>query len=619
MFRKSCYLVLGCLLLVVSGSTVFAETKEEAQPLEPLEVNAARNKLELEDLPTSASVITRKEIEEKNYINVEDMLRGELGLDVVQNGTLGSTSTVFIRGGGSSSTLVLVDGIQVNSNTLGSFNFAHIQPDNIERVEILRGAQSTIWGADAVGGVINIVTRRGKGKPKHYMSFEGGSFSTFKETLGSSGEVGNLDYSVSVTRLDSAGISSADKDNGNTEKDRYQNTSFSTRIGRSIMEDRGRGEVIVHYIDSHIEFDSFGLGGPVDGPPLTKTESIYISTPVQFRLLPWWELQLNPNFAYDASKTRQTGSDSNIFSRTYTIDIKNDLTLGDYFSLILGTEYQDREGINATSRPRLSADQGNVSFYMQGVVDYDDALVLTSGFRYDANDSFQDVWTYKFEGAYRFKQTGTRVRAAYSKGFRAPTINELFFPGFGNPNLLPEESRGWEVGLDQNLWKNRIRLSVVYFDTIYDNLIAFRFIPLTGFIPVNVNKATSRGVETGIYFDWAECFSTSLKYTWNDVFDEATQFQLRRRAKHKFQADMIFRWKERFKALMGWTFRGDTLDGTAILQDYWVLRSNLEYAYNKNLKLTLRGENLTDEDYQEIAGFGTAGIAVYAGFTYEFN
>ena len=181
-FIKAIFMMTCILLLPMLA---FAEDNEEE--LKAIEITATRTSIEEENPASALTIITQEEIRQKQHMQVKDILREQLGVNVVSPGRIGAPSSVFMRGANSASTLVLIDGVQVKSNTLGAFDFQHLQMDNIERIEILRGPQSTLWGADAVGGVINIVTKRGKGKPTHSLAFEGGSFATFKETLSSSG------------------------------------------------------------------------------------------------------------------------------------------------------------------------------------------------------------------------------------------------------------------------------------------------------------------------------------------------------------------------------------------------------------------------------------------------
>ena len=600
-------LVLTCLFVTPSTSK-----SEEVHELQKIEVSVARNKLAQEILPGSSAVIDSAQIEQQKYLNVEDMLRGELGLDVVQNGPTGATATVFMRGAGSSSTLVLIDGVQINSNTTGAFNFANILLDNVDRIEILRGPQSTLWGADAVGGVINIVTKKGKGKPTHRFTFEGGSFSTFKETLTSSGGFEDLDYALSASRIDTEGFSSANEKRGNTEDDGYENTSLSLRAGLYFLED-GRVDVIARYINSRNEFDNFS-GGPVDGPPFSLTESLYLAAPVSYSFTPWWEVKLTPSYAKEDLKSRQqTFPDSDIISTTYTLDLQNTFTIGEYFKLIAGGEYQNRKGENKGSFEKVLE---NKSGFMQAVMNYEDQLVLTAGFRYDGNNSFDNALTHKFEAAYRFKSTGTRIRAAKATGFRAPTINDLFFPGFSNPDLAPEESESWEAGFDQTFFDGAVTLSSVYFNQDFENLIQFSF---ATFRPENIAKANSKGVETSLHVELPHNFVVNINHTWTDAFDLDTNIRLRRRAKHKVQANISHTWNKKLETLIGVTHKSGIVDGSAgNTMPFVTVRSVVNYKVCKSLNLFVRGENIFDEEYEEIVGYGTAGVSGYGGFNLTF-
>ncbi|VAX30522.1 Outer membrane vitamin B12 receptor BtuB [hydrothermal vent metagenome] len=602
-----------CLSLVFLEITPL-HAADDSVDLKPVSVTRTR----MSDTPSPVTVITEKDFKEKQYTKVQDLLRAELGIEVVQSGPLGTATSVFMRGAGSSSTLVLVDGIQVNSNTLGSFNFADISVDNIERIEILRGSQSTLWGSDAVGGVINIITKRGKGKPTHSISFEGGSFGTFKESINSSGDLGFMDYSVSVSRTDSAGFSAANKNRGNTENDGYENTTVSTRLGRNFLDD-GRVDFIGRFTKAINEFDSFGF---VDGKPFSKSDAYYLALPIQKTMMDRWDLKINPTLAYEFLRTLDPGGftkKSHILNRTHGVDVQNIVEINKYFSTTFGYEYESRNGVNEESNLRDTII--NNGFYVETQCQCGENLLLTAGFRHDINSVFEDPTTYKFSGAYRIHKTGTRIRGAYATGFRAPTLNELFFPNFGTATLKPEESKSWEVGLDQNLMDDKVIITVTYFETDFENLI--ETVDLGGFVfrAQNVAKATIKGVETSINIDLPQNFRVSTNYTWLKARDDDGE-PLQRRAEHNFSVNLNHTWREKLNTLVGVRVRSDTRSnstGTRITSAFTTVRAALSYQVNKNLKLTARGENLFDENYEENFGFGTAGVSGYGGFTWTFN
>ncbi|MBI4390203.1 MAG: TonB-dependent receptor, partial [Nitrospinae bacterium] len=406
--RNKFTIVLSLMIASVFASQPPASGDEKkAEELAPLKVQATRGGGE-DSIPASITVFSREEIRKKQYQRVEDILREGLGLDVVRTGPVGSNGTVFMRGAGSSSTLVMIDGIQANLNSTGAFNFANLTTDNIERIEVLRGPQSTLWGADAVGGVINIVTRKGKGDPAHGFAVEGGSYGTFKETATSSGEIKAFDYSLSASRTDTDGFSSANVNGGNTERDGYESTSVSARTGVNFLED-GRAEFIGHFIKSRNEFDTFSFttGLPADGLNFSRNESFYIALPLRKSAARWWDVKFTPSVSYDQLRSDDPSfGNSVIFNRAYTMDLQNNVELNKFLSVIFGAEYQ-KLNADLPDQP-LSKDIETQGYFLQNVFNYEDRLVVTGGFRHDVNSAFEDKTTYKVEAGYRFKETGTR-------------------------------------------------------------------------------------------------------------------------------------------------------------------------------------------------------------------
>ena len=612
-FYSSSISILTAILLFFHPAMLFGD--ETSVDLDPIEVKASRSTLSAKNLPSSVTVITQEQIKRSQYLQVEDILRQTLGADVVQNGPMGSVATVFLRGAGSSSTLVMIDGIQVNANTTGAFNFSNITLDNIERIEILRGAQSTLWGADAVGGVINIITKKGRGAPSHFASFEGGSFSTFKETLGSSGALGDADYSFTASRIDSGGFSAANKKNGNTEKDGYEATNLSGRLGYNFLDD-GRIEFIGRYTKSRLDFDKFdfSVSPPlVDGSDKSANEQFYIAVPIQKSLAEWWDVKLNLNTSYDKLESiSSTFPPSHIFNRTYTADLQNNLKLGEFFSTVVGMEFQSLNGNNVEQGLSRNIDQQG--YFMQTQFNYRNRFILTGGFRENLNSVFKDKLTYKFEGAYRFIESGTRIRAVGATGFRAPTINDLFFPNFSNPNLQPEESKNWEVGIDQTLFGGRLVLGITWFDSHFNNLIQF---DTQTFRPENVGKARANGLESFVNFQLTDNLDLSLNHTWDQAVNGEGS-PLRRRAKHKLNASLHHNWRNKLDSLVSVSYKSRIRDGALSAAGFTLFRAVLSYRLLDNLKITARGENLFDDAHEEIPGFGTAGVSGYAGLTYNF-
>jgi vitamin B12 transporter len=606
-------IMMTCTLLL--PLTVHAEGNEES--LKAIEITATRTSVEDENPASALTVITQEEIKKKQHMQVKDILREQTGINVVNVGPMGGTTTVFMRGAGSQSTLVLIDGAQVNSNTTGSFDFSDMQMDNIERIEILRGPQSTLWGADAVGGVINIVTKRGQGEPRHFLSFEAGSYSTVKATLGSSGAVGKFDYTASVSRTDSDGFSAFNEDRGATENDGYENTTFSSRLGHHFLKD-GRIELIGRYTKAKNAFDGFNFAppGPVDAPNhLARRENFFIALPIEKSITPQWDARLSTNFSYDELDTKDpTFGDSVILSRTSSLDFQNNVSFGKYISAILGFEYQMTDGNNRTSN--FSLENRSQGYYLQGNLNWQEQAFLTVGIRQDINSQFEDPFTYKVEGAYRINSWGTKLRGSVATGFRVPSVNEVLFPFFGNPNIQPEKSKNWEVGFEQKLFNNQVTLGSNFFHLDFEDLIVFDFVT---FIAQNIGSATSKGIETFFNFQIQKNLELITNYTWNQATDNSDGSLLPRRPRHILSATLAHTWKNKLDSLVTVNHRSEMESGGGVVGERTVVRAALAYQLNKDWKLTARGENLFNEKYEESFQFGTAGISGYAGFVFSFN
>ncbi|SVB35993.1 uncharacterized protein METZ01_LOCUS188847, partial [marine metagenome] len=450
------YLVFG-LFFMFSSSVSAVE-------LETIKVTSSRGTLTAENIPASLSVFTEKEIKKKKFFTVEDLLRGELGLDVVQSGSHGASTSIFMRGAGSTSTLVIIDGVEVNAATTGSFDSGDLTVDNIERVEVLRGPQSIQWGANAVGGVINIITKKGKGTPTHTLSFEGGSYRTFRESLRSSGSFDKVDYSLSASLLTSRGFSTLNERSGGSEEDGTVNKTLSTRLGYDFNSDT-RQEFMGRYTKSHDETDSInGEGPPAENWGLNKdmigtfnnVDDLILSAPFQKDFGRRWNLKITPSFFYNRALTVNDAENDGVINRTYTLDMQNNIELHPNFSVLFGAEYQNKRGENiggSGGGEGYKKWNDNEALFLQGIYELPGRVVLTAGFRQDWNTTWDETTTEKVEASYQVPNTSTTLHAAYATGFRAPSFNDLYAPPAAgwtktsNESLLPEEIKGSEIGV----------------------------------------------------------------------------------------------------------------------------------------------------------------------------
>ncbi len=595
----------------------------EIEELEVIKVTSSRDTLTTKNFPGSLTIFNEQEIETKQHQTVEDLLRGELGLDVVQSGGQGQQTSIFMRGQGSKSTLVVIDGVRVNSNTAGLYDFGDLTLDNIEKIEVLRGPQSIQWGGDAVGGTINIVTKKGKGAPKHSLSFEGGSYNTTKQSIRSSGSINKFDYSLSASLLKTSGISALNKASGGIEEDRYTNKTFISKIGYEINDD-SQIELSTRYTKSHDELDSVnGQGSGTDNRNSNTIDDFYLSAVFKTKFSDWWSFKINPNMNFQEAATIDTSENDHFINRQYTFYLENNMKVHPYFSVLWGGEYERQEGTaDSLFSDFVSAYQkftDNNAYFLQGIYDYNNILTLTGGFRHDINSIFGEVTTYKFEAGRNFLKTNTQLHTAYSKGFRAPTFNDYN----SNPNLKSEETQSFEVGVRQGLMNDKITVGITYFKSLTTNFIQSH--PST-FVTTNFGKFYSQGIETEVDLELPYNLALSIRHTWNDHYlDEKSKSDHNqpgtRRPKQKLIANLTHRWNNKLESLAGIFARGFArgFNATNSTEGFVTVRTAFSYQYSKKIKLTLRAENLLDQDYTEVGGFSVAGRNVYAGFVYNFN
>ncbi len=595
----------------------------EIEELEVIKVTSSRDTLTTKNFPGSLTIFNEQEIETKQHQTVEDLLRGELGLDVVQSGGQGQQTSIFMRGQGSKSTLVVIDGVRVNSNTAGLYDFGDLTLDNIEKIEVLRGPQSIQWGGDAVGGTINIVTKKGKGAPKHSLSFEGGSYNTTKQSIRSSGSINKFDYSLSASLLKTSGISALNKASGGIEEDRYTNKTFISKIGYEINDD-SQIELSTRYTKSHDELDSVnGQGSGTDNRNSNTIDDFYLSAVFKTKFSDWWSFKINPNMNFQEAATIDTSENDHFINRQYTFYLENNMKVHPYFSVLWGGEYERQEGTaDSLFSDFVSAYQkftDNNAYFLQGIYDYNNILTLTGGFRHDINSIFGEVTTYKFEAGRNFLKTNTQLHTAYSKGFRAPTFNDYN----SNPNLKSEETQSFEVGVRQGLMNDKITVGITYFKSLTTNFIQSH--PST-FVTTNFGKFYSQGIETEVDLELPYNLALSIRHTWNDHYlDEKSKSDHNqpgtRRPKQKLIANLTHRWNNKLESIAGIFARGFArgFNATNSTEGFVTVRTAFSYQYSKKIKLTLRAENLLDQDYTEVGGFSVAGRNVYAGFVYNFN
>ncbi|WDT76957.1 MAG: TonB-dependent receptor [Candidatus Manganitrophus sp.] len=602
------FLVLIAVSTKVSGAE--ETSPEEIPTFPPVFVTATQTEVPLKETAASVTLIDEKTIEEKHLTTVEEALREVPGLAVVQSGGLGGTTSVFIRGTNPDHTLVLIDGVQVNSPFSGFFDFANLTVDNIERIEVIRGPQSTLYGSDAVGGVIQIFTKKGQGPPTGSLSFEAGAYRTFRETAGVSGSTERFDYSLSAGRIDSQGFSRAA---GGREDDGYENTTLSSRLGFDLTS-QTRLEWTGRYTDSESDLDS----PPTDIPNFVQAEQNgATSLTLLTTFSEGWRQELKASFNFEELEGSDPapGSFNNyeFDAQGRRVDWRQHIDLGRTSLLTLGYEYEFQRGESRGGIDDETLTNHAIYAFNQFRLS---PIILNLGVRYDDNDRFGNETTYKIESAYLVETTATKVRAAYGTGFHGPTLVDLFFPNFSNPDLKPEESESFEAGVEQSLWNERVQVGATYFQNRIEQLIVFDFVQ---FIPINLARAKMNGWEFEISAKPTERVGLLANYTLLNTEDEATGEELLRRPRHKASGSLSVRPIDPLLLVLQIRYVGERFDfGGSELDDYTVVNLSGTYAVHRNVSLFARVENLFDREYEEVIGYATAGFSGYGGVKVTF-
>ncbi len=637
-------------VLEMSGVVALAEDTGKSEPvqnLDPVVVTATKAPIPLSHVTSAVEVITEADLQKQKFKTVADALRYSPGLAVFSSGGPGTETTIRMRGASHLQTLVLIDGAIVNSATQGFYNFANLTTDNIERIEILRGAQSMLWGADAMGGVINIITKQGRG-PLHASVFsEYGSFQTIREGGQVSGQKGPVDVSMSLSRWDSTGFSTANYRRGATERDAFRNWQASSKVGLTLPRD-GRLEFAFRWLNSDVHLDSISpTPSDVFGSKTRDQELIYTAGYDQ-RITNWWTQKLTLARAedqslFDPGKFRRnlvTGVSSAVTTapnetRTLSsrIEVQENFQIGKPLRLIAGYQLREQRGENDTGLSNRAV-KSNAGF-ADAQLNVRDRVFATAGVRHDSYNVFGAATTYRATAGYLVKETGTKIRSSYATGFRAPAINQLFFPNFGNPTLRPEKSRGFDVGVEQRLLGNRVHLSGGYFWNRFRDLIVNVSgdpvcAPFSTFLscPRNIANAVTKGWEASATFALVrdQPFVKNLElrgqYTNTLTRNVSDALRLPRWPVDQWSAILSYQPIDPLVVNLAARYMGSRLNDVLNRQpqrafDVWTFSAT--YDVTKRVQAYTRVENLFDEKYEEILNTGSAVRSIYVGVQVNYD
>ncbi len=588
-------------LLALLGGALACSSIVRASSSEEIIVTGTRTPLALDRLAASATIITRADIEKRQVNSLPELLKGVAGLDVTVSGGDGKVTDVRIRGTESDHVLVLVDGVRIGSATVGTTAFQHLPLAQIERIEIVRGPRSSLWGSEALGGVIHIFTRRGAGEtPRYSLDAGGGSYETVELSVGISGEYKDFDYSAALSRFDSDGIDARRPVQGpfgfsQPDKDGYDNFSFHVRGGYRLSA-AGELEAFILRAAGTTEFD---------GSFQDKTDFVQqvVGAAVSWRLLERWRTELRLSEACDETENfAPSGAPASAFdTKRQQLSWQNDLSILDAHGLTLGLDYRQDEIQSSNRFAQTSRD--NVGIYGQYSGNFHGHQLIAS-VRWDDDQVFGGKTTGGVGWSYRWREW-LRLYASYASAYKTPSFNELFFPGFGNPALGPENADSYEAGLAGQ--HDVIGWSLRAYRTEVKDLIVTVFDPATAdFSPQNVNKAEIVGVEAEFNFQWRE-WEAALAVEYLDPKDKASGSRLPRRVKQRLSLDLS-RALGRFilgGRLLAEGSRFNNAGARNPVSGFATLDLRAEYRLNDNIRFQAKLANLLDKQYETIDSYNS--------------
>jgi len=635
---------VAALAAFVLASPSFAQERAEQDTLPivrvpPIVVTATRSPTSTDRIGSSVSVIGRDEIELYQYRTVAEALRGVPGISVTRTGGPGAATSVFVRGADSDKVLVLVDGVEMNdpSSPADAFDFAHMTTDDVERIEILRGPQGPLYGSRATAGVIHVFTRRGEGSPTVSGFAETGEFGTTRATAGVRGGSETVSWAVTVARDETDGISAVSASEGAPEDDEDRRTTLTGRASWRPVE-RVEAGFTVRRLTADTGIDQ-GTPGGDDPNFFSDTDRTTGRAFVSFggpgdR----WEGEIAVGFVgYDRTADDEpddarpeTFSRGRFEGTRTTVEGIGAVSLGGLWRVSGGVETEREEAESSfvsggefgpfeSEFPEQDARTIGAWGQVESGVG---PLHVVVGGRIDDHDRFGAASTWRVAPVLDFADTGTRIRGSWGTGFKSPTLFQLFDPEFGDVDLEPEESEGWDVGVEQSAAGDRIVVSATWFDQTFEDLVGFSF--PDGF--ANIEAAETHGLELQGSVRLATGYAVRAGYTYTDAEDrdpggESRGEPLLRRPQHQFDLDVATRPHPRARVALGLRHVGERedLDFAAFpaervtLDAYTLVRLSGDVELTGRLVGFVRVENLFDESYTEAFGFNAPGRAAYVG------
>lgn len=618
----------ACLAATALVSPALAQ---EASQLPQIEVTSPTLvPTPINQIASSITVITAAELERDQRRTVADALQTVPGLNVVDQGGPGHVTSVFIRGTNSNHTKILIDGIDASdpSTPTGAFDLGHLLTSDVERIEVLRGPQSGLYGSDAIGGVISITTKKGQGPAKVTARVEGGSFGSINSATGVSGSEGRFNYAFNFSQFHTGSIPVTPEyllpPGQKRINDNYDNKTFSTKLGVDVTENLALN-FVGRYTDATLGFtgyNSFGTG-PADQQSRTDLSQLFTRSEAVVTL---FDGKLQNYFGANFStQTRDNfdpygffGPYSNFTGERYKYDWRSVATFVPGQTLVVGADYAiERFNSNTVS----TKENNNSGVYAELQSQFNERFFVVSNIRLDDNAAFGEHTTYRVAPAFIVPGTETKLKASYGTGFKAPTLTQLYdtspFSG-NNPNLKPEESRGYDIGFEQPIANDRIRFGTTYFNNDIKNLIVGD--PNNNFQYDNIAAAKTSGFETFASITFDQRFKVRFDHTYTDAINALSRVELTRRPRNKMSYTAVWIPIDDLTlsaTLISFSSFNDVprfgFSGNVTTPGYSIVNLAANYKVVEGVTAFARIDNLFDKKYVNPDGYLRPGFSVFGG------
>ncbi|MBN1495377.1 MAG: TonB-dependent receptor [Spirochaetes bacterium] len=642
-------------------------------------ITATKTGINRKETGSSITIISAEEIEQSKKTQAVDILKSVPGVSVSQSSSLGGQADLYVRGTASNHVTVLIDGVKVNDPAQAGhgFDFAHLTTDNIERIEIVRGSQSVLYGSDAIGGVINIITKMGSGKPEVSLLAEGGSFSTFKESAGVSGGTDWAHYSFNVSRTDSRGFSRTSTWRGirksflKNRHDGYDNTSISAQLGLKTVHDSWLS-MALRFTDANLDIPNGAY--EEDKNHTFGNRNLALNVRYEIPVFDWWESGLTfsymnqtmqdrnvPDLYEFATSRYQGGTYASINYTNMTFngkmmsgEFKNKFMIKDFDEIICGVSYEQEHGATnpyyfgwMPAQPLdlgippnypnpwymqptepIDEKQGTWAAYAQNHLKLFKRVFVIAGLRYTRPDNFRRSIDYGVSGSFIVPVTETRFKASAGSGYKIPSLYQLYnvferWNRFTPAYLNPERTLSYDAGIEQPLWDERIVLEVNYFSIDYKNMIVY---------DTNLDyngrywnsNALTRGVECIASFTPIDDLAIKGFYTFTRSYDKTFHTgDLLRRPRHQAGFTINYSFLDRGNLNLAFSYVGKRRDYWrypyfSYMNPYYKLDLAASWWIIKQLQAFIRIENLLNKKYDEIRGYRAAPCSVHAGLKAVF-